>query len=329
MVRWTACLTVGAWFLGMTTVSVEGQTTPPAQTAQNPPAAADSKTYTLSTKLEKGQTYRFQTQQSLTMKFKVDKTSYGFNSGMDATLRYKVQEVKSDGNATLTVLFDGGKLISVDNQVKMQEKERDDYPRTAMIDRSNRVLSVLDKGRANRKEGQLEFFSDVNLMVPLHFLPMPGHALKVGDTWKTSDPLPNAKKEKRETDKPEVGNADDKNLIRSELTFLGTDKIGNRETLKVKHIVTIPIEAFTDKEGKAVPDSKRAEGRLVGQLAYGQFVQLDPLTGQILRTEGQIQGEIKFEGVLAKLMPSDTMTIEGEFLTLRLEEGAKDAPANK
>lgn len=304
---------------------------PAAQDAPQEPEtpATENRAFTLAPQLARGQVYRYQTRQSITMQFRVDKTAYGFNSGLDVTLRYRVQEVRPDGAVILATLFDGGQLIDVQSQVRVQEKERDNYPRATTLDKFLRVLSVQDRGRTRRKDGQMDWFSDVNLLVPLHFLPLPDKPVRAGDSWNVADPVPAAggeKRQERESGKRPGEGSD----ARATLTLLGTDRLGNQETLKIKHLLTIPIEAWTDREGRAITDPKKAEGKLFGQLSYGQIAHVEPQTGLILRSEGQIQGNIRFEGVLAKMMPSEVMTIEGEFLTVRLEEAKeKDAPAGK
>lgn len=288
---------------------------------------ADARTYTLTPRFEKGTVYRYQTQQSLDMKFKTGETTVGFSSGIDATLRYKVRDVKGDGVATLTALYDGGKLMDVSNDVKIQPKEPDDYPRTATLDRLGKLLSLRDTGKSGRKDGQLnDLFGDTNMLVPLHFLPMPERGVKVGGTWTATLPLLNAKEDKKNTEKADSAAAEDKNAMRATLTLLGTDKIGNQETLKVKHVLTVPFEAGTDAEGKPVADTKRAAGKVTAQLIYTQVAHVMPETGQVLRAEGQIVGEVKFEGALIKLVPSDTMKITGELITVHLTDAA--APKN-
>ena len=140
-------------------------------------------------------------------------------------------------------------------------------------------------------------------------------------------PLPGAKAdEKKSEEKTESGIADNTKAVRSTLTLLGTDKFGNQDTLKIRHSLTIPFEAYTDALGKSVSDPKRADGKLHAVMTYTQIAHVAPDTGQILRSEGKIEGGIKFEGTLAKQVPSDTMLIGGEFLTVRLGDQAAPAP---
>lgn len=297
--------------------------------AQEEAKPADAATYQITPRFIKGQTLRYQTQQSLTMKFQSGNTAVGVNSGVDAIVRYKVQETRGDGTTGLSVHFDGGKLMDVESQVQLLPKEPDNYPRTVTLNKVGKLLALKDTGKSGRKDGQLEgFFSDVNLLVQLQFLPMPERAVKVGDTWSVTSPLPDAKPdEKKNDEKAESGIADNTRAVRATLTLLGTDKIGNQETLKIKHSLTIPFEAYTDITGKPVSDPNRADGKLQAVLTYIQVAHVAPDTGQILRSEGKIEGGIKFEGALAKQVPSDTMIIGGEFLTVRLGEEA--APARK
>jgi hypothetical protein len=300
--------------------------------AQNPAAPTDSRTFQMTPRFTKGQAFRYQTQQSLTMKFKQGETTRGFTAGVDTTLRYKVQETR-DSTTGLSALFDGGKLVKVDGDVQLIPKEQDNYPRVMSLDKLGKMLSLKDSGKSARKDTQLDaFFSDVNLLVQLHFLPMPDHAVKIGDSWSATSPLPGAKPgdrkdaEKKDGDKPEGVNLDDKNSVKATLTLLGTDKIGNQETLKVKHSLIIPYEALTDAEGKPVTDPKRAAGKIQTMLIYIQVAHITPDTGLVLRSEGHIEGGIKFEGAMAKLMKeqalTDTMLIGGEFLTMRLSDEA-------
>ena len=98
------------------------------------------------------------------------------------------------------------------------------------------------------------------------------------------------------------------------------ETLKGQEFLRVKHVLTLPFEAYTDAQGKMLPDKKRSGNKVTSQMTYTQIAYLVPTSGLLIRAEGKVEGQIKFEGAVAKLLPADTMVFEGEFITERLKD---------
>jgi hypothetical protein len=254
------------------------------------------------------------------------KTDLSLALAMDTTLRYRVKEAKPDGTV-LSVVVEGGKLLDAAAQAQALPREPDDYPRTATLDRLGRLIALKDSGKAGQNSGSLDaLMQQANWLVALHFLPLPEKPVRVGDTWSARYPLPNAK---LASAPPPDGGADDPNAMRATLTLLGTEKVGDLETLKIKQVLTLPFEAMVDATGRATRDAGKATGRVHVRLTFTQTVNALPADGEMVRSQGDIDGSIKFEGSVAKQVPSDTMTIGGRLLAARLPDEAASTPKGR
>ena len=295
-------------------------------------AAADNRLFTFKSGFEKGQSLRYHTQQSLILKFpgSKDQGALGLTSGINATLRYLVREAKQGGEASVAYLFDEGRLMDAENAIKILPKEADDTPRVATMNGLFHVLKMKDeskpKTKANKDTLPDMSGADAGLFLQLHCVPLPEKAVKVGDSWSVNYPRVNAK-DKGDSDKsnkPSDKKPDDKTKEPDEpkgtVTLIGVEKFDGQEYLKVRHIQTLPFEAYTDAKGAMVADKKQSKGLVVSQMTYTQIAYLFPTSGLLLRAEGKVEGLVKFEGAVATLAPSDTMVFEGEFITGRMKD---------
>lgn len=291
-----------------------------ARAQQAPPA--DTRAFTLTPHYTKGQTLRYDTQSNWTMRFKSDDKTGGsivLSSVMDLLTRYKVRETKSDGSAVLAVLSDGGKLLDASNTAQKLTVDPENYGRTATLDRQNRLLSLKDPAKTGKGSSLDGLFSQSNLFVPLHLLPLPDKPVKTGDTWAARYPLPNAKPDTNKTPTGKPDDANDMTAIRVTMTLLGTEMLEGQETLKLKQELAFPYELGVDAAGKQTEPGK-GTGRILILVTFTQTVNLAPTDGQMLRSQGDIGGWLKFEGSIAKQVPGDTMTITGKIASVRLPE---------
>ncbi|GEM_PF-6049362 len=289
---------------------------------------ADNRLFTFKSGFEKGQSLRYHTQQSLILKFPGSKEqgALGLTSGINATLRYLVREAKPGGETLVAYLFEEGRLMDAENAIKILPKEADDTPRVATMDSLLHILKMKDESKPKTKDALPDISgNDVGLFLQLHFVPLPEKAVKVGDSWSVNYPRVNAKdasstSEKKSGDKKPDDKAKQPDEPKGTVTLLGVEKFDGQEYLKVRHTLTLPFEAYTDSKGAMVTEKKRSSGRVVSQMTYTQIAYLFPTSGFLLRAEGKVEGQIKFEGAVAKLVPSDTMVFEGEFITGRMKD---------
>ncbi len=305
--------------------------TPTAAPGTTPAGTADNRSFTPTPHFVKGQVSRYQTQTTMALRFKTADSAKGdlnLTTAMDSVLRYKAQDTKADGDTVFSVIVESGKVLDVAGDSQEMAKEPETYPRTVTLDKSDRLLRMRDEGkRKTDAANPLETLSNQSsLLVPLHFIALPNHAVKIGDTWTARYPGPNAKldgdKNGGEKDAP------DPNAMRGEMTLLGVEKTGDQETLKIKQVLTVPFEVKVDAMGRSVTDAKNAAGRMLGQIVFTQIVSALPQDGQVLRSEGAIEGKVTFEGTAAKTLPSDTLLIGGKIVAARLPEtDVKPIPA--
>ncbi|HZO88709.1 MAG TPA: hypothetical protein VFB38_10260 [Chthonomonadaceae bacterium] len=305
------------------------------QTAPSPQSpAADNRTFTLASHFEKGQISRYQTQGAMTLSFNQNPEGGGLNSGLttgfDITFRYKVLETQPNGSTLLSIISEGGKQMNPPDPPISLPKEPDNYPRTATLDRQDKVLELKDPPRA-AAGGALEglFGQQSNILIQLHFLPLPEKPIKVGDTWSVRYSRAGARQEQAHNASTSE-NADAPGTVQERLTLLGTEKVGDQETLKIKQEITLPFEGLMDAEGKPTTDAKKAAGHVTAHIEFTQMVNALPTDGQVLRSQGDIGGWVKFEGEVAKQLPNDTVHLGGKLSAVRLpDKGPVAAPPGK
>ena len=290
---------------------------------------ADNRLFTFKSGFEKGQSLRYHTQQSMILKFpgSKDQGALGLTSGINATLRYLVRDAKPGGEASVAYLFDEGRLMDAENAIKVLSKEADDTPRVATMSSLFHILKMKDESKPKTKDDKNALpdmsGNDAGLFLQIHFIPLPEKAVKVGDSWSVNYPRVNAKDDsnpEKLSDKKPDGKAKEPNEPKGVVTLLGVEKFDGQEFIKVKHTLTLPFEAYTDARGAMVAEKKQSKGRVVSQMTYTQIAYLFATSGLLLRAEGKVEGQIKFEGAVATLVPSDTMVFEGEFITGRMKD---------
>jgi hypothetical protein len=304
--------------------AASGQQEPPPTTAN------DSRTFALASRFAKETVLRYQTQGNLTMRFQGAKNAEEglIPSALDVTYRYKARELRPDGAVVMTMLSTGGTVLDASNSVLAIPKDPENLNRVATLDRNQKLLELKDPARSTPQGSPTDgLLSQSNLLIQLHFLPLPDKPVRVGDRWTVRYPLPGAKDEKRAAESAESGRGgkaeeEDLSAARVEMTLLGVEKIGDIETLKVRQKLSIPDERPVDAQGRGTTKEK-AKGRIRVLLTFDQTANLLPQEGLLIRSVGQVGGWVRFEGAIARLVPGD-MTIEGRIaVVLRPDEDTK------
>lgn len=302
----------------------------PASARQNPAPAPDaaSRTFTVSLKLTRGETVRYQTLTRMTLAFAggdSSGSSYSAATGLESTLRYRVLETRKDGTFVVSVLSEGGKMIDATSETRPLPRDPDSLHRTAVLDRQSRLLNLQDPSRQHDKAGAYDaLFSQTNLLVPLHCIPLPEGAVRIGTRWTVKYPTQSGKPGSLTAapgaGKPVPGQTDDSTAMTATLTLLGIEKVGENEMLKIRQELTVPYETGIDSEGQPTGDSRKITGHVVMRMTLQQTAIVRPDDGQLLRSEGEIAGTIRFDGPFAKQLPGATMRLGGKLSVARLAE---------
>ncbi len=307
-----------------------GQNAP--QGAQNAPQPApaplitEGVTFAPVAAFDKGQSLRYATQQSMTLRIPGQNgavSSFTASISMALTLRYKVRDTKPDGAAQVGVTSEGGRMLDASSAFHDIPKEADNAARLLTLDRQSHITSFKDQTAKSKNGGLDALFTQSNLLVPLHILPLPDKPVHVGESWTARYASPG--KNLGVADASTEGNGENDD-VRATLTLLGIEKIGDVNTIKIKQVLTVPYIAYTDAQGRPV-GARGAQGRMTMQLTFTQLINALPQTGLLVRSEGAIAGTIKFEGALLKQLPGDTMTIGGKLVAIRADDTAPDPAA--
>ena len=301
---------------------------PSAQNAQNAPAPAplvtEGVTFAPTAAFDKGQTKRYATQSSMTLRIPGPNggaSSFSSSMSMSLVLRYKVRETKPEGTTQVTVTSEGGRMLDAGSAFHDIPGEAESAARLLTLDRQSHITAFKDQTAKSKAGGLDALFTQSNLLVPLHILPLPEKSVRVGESWTARYASP-GKALNGETS----GEAED---VSATLTLLGSQRIGDVNTIKIKQVLTVPYVAYTDAQGKP-SGAHGAQGRMAMQMTFTQLLNALPESGLLVRSEGMITGTIKFGGALLRQLPGDTMTISGQLVAVRVEDNAPEtAPASK
>lgn len=327
--------------------------------AQQTPDAAkptDTRTFTLTPQFSVGQISHYKTHTVLTANLKTKgEVSYGQAASMDLTLRYKVLEIKPDGSVRLSVLSEGGITGSAGEDIKSARqlpRDPDNYNRILTLDRRSAVVAIQDgDATAQTTTGSVSgLFTGASMLIPFHFLALPDHPIKAGDSWTARYPLPNmsssahaAKRDNQtilanmkllDTEMVEkhvdgfllIDPANPKPLAEKQ-DALKTEKVEKQETLKIEQVFTIPYESDVDDQLQATADAKNAAGHVSGHFTFALTVHVLPTNGQVVLSQGTVSGAMKFTGSIIKKMPGDTLTFSGIMAVNYVPENANPTPS--
>lgn len=293
------------------------------------PVVTEGVTFAPTVVLEKGAAKRYATQSSMTLRFPGQNggvSSFASTISMSLTLRYKARDVKPDGTAQIAVTSEGGRMLDANSAFHDIPKDFENTARLLTLDRQSHIVAFKDPTAKNKGGSGLDaLLSQSNLLIPLHILPLPDKTVRVGESWTARYASP-GKILSAETKTETNGEGED---ISATLTLLGSEKIGDVNTIRIKQVLNVPYVAYTDAQGKPT-NAKGAQGRMAMQLTFTQVLNALPESGLLVRSEGVITGTVKFEGALLKQLPGDTMTIGGQLVAIRVDDTAPEpAPTQK
>ena len=235
------------------------QTPSVAQTTQT-----TDRTWSLAPRWTSGQVTRYQTQTSFDLTFHTDdkeKLETTFQFGTDATLRYIVKKIESDGGLQVSVTSDGGKITDISGDTRDVPKEPANYPRLVTLNRWGTLRKLEDEGKNGKAANPLESVFDLtNLLVQLHFLSFPETPVKIGDIWTAKYPLPTiGKSEKGKGAKP-----DEKEKPEPEIILLNTHTGYGDSIMRFLERSNLPPKTFvgisTDLKDQELEKISREKG---------------------------------------------------------------------
>lgn len=266
---------------------------------------------------EKGQQLRYAAQLILVLRIPgrtADRSDFVFSPTMDTVLRYGVRESKPGSQSILSVLSEGGRFANPQGGFDRLAREPESASRTLTLDALSRLIAFKEPPGKKANSSLDSLFNDANLIIPLQILPLPDKPIRVGESWIAQYAVPG----KSGGNEGEQGT---NTSVKATLTLLGTEKLGDVPTTKLKQVLTVPFTSYTDGQGK--PTSTRgAKGKMQMTLTFTQIVNALPETGLLVRSEGTVKGEIRFEGALLAQLPGNLMTISGNLIVLRVDDTA-------
>ena len=236
---------------------------------------------------------------------------------------------------------------------KNWKKNRATAARVLNLDRQSRIVAFNDPSERLTSGGLDALLNQLNLLIPLHILPLPNKTIHVGENWTALYATPGnpgsgdkSKKENRKgvterKDSPEEAPEDlqeetsgqdkqDKKearrTIKATFTLLGIEKIGGVDTIKIKQVLAIPSVTYTDSRGKPT-EARNAKGRMNAMLIFTQMVNVLPQNGLMVRSVGNLAGKVSFEGALAGKVFGNAITLSGKMVVVRLEDEPPAQPS--
>jgi hypothetical protein len=300
-----------------------------AQQAAPPPEAplvTEGVTFAPVMQFDKGQTRRYGAQSSMTLRFSGQNgaaSNFVSTTTMGLALRYKVRDTKPDGTSLLSVISEGGRILDATGAFQNVAREPENTARLLTLDRQSRIIAFKDQTARKANGGLDALFSQSNLLVPLQILPLPDKPVRVGESWSATYATPG-----KAAPSGNAGTDGIESDVKATLTLLGSQKIADVATMKIKQVLTVPYVAYTDAQGKLV-DARNAKGRMNMLLTFTQVLNALPENGLLVRSEGTVSGTITFEGALLNQVPGSTMTISGKMIAVRLEDTPPPEPAAK
>ena len=236
------------------------RTAPPPEA----PLITEGVTFAPVSQFDKGQTRRYGAQSSMTLRFAGQNgapSNFVSTTTMGIALRYKVRDTKPDGTVTLNVISEGGRLLDATGAFQNVAREPENVARTLTLDRQSHIIAFKDQTSRKGNASPDALFSQSNLLVPLQILPLPDKPVRVGETWSATYATPG----NGVNGGAEGGDSD----VKATLTLLGSQKIADVATMRIKQVMTVPYIAYTDTQGKLV-DARNAKGRMNMQLTFTQ-----------------------------------------------------------
>ncbi|MCS6950482.1 MAG: hypothetical protein RMM06_05595 [Armatimonadota bacterium] len=206
---------------------------------------------------------------------KMGENSMPLNMQMVMTYREKVAGIK-DGKATVHTTIESTKMYMNGQEfASPMVPDMSNMVITTIIDERNKVHEVkgLEKMTMGAPGlGGMNFGAGFN--TPAMF---PEDEVKVGDTWETEVPIPNAGDFK----------------VTAKQTFIGLEKVGGVDAARIKTEVEIPYDKLMSAMAGQMPAGTPA---MTGTMRLVSFTLYDLATGNILKVDGDAVMSLQIAG---------------------------------
>ncbi len=201
--------------------------------------------------------------------------SMPLNMQMVMTYREKVAGIK-DGKATVHTTFEGVKMYMNGQEfASPMAPDMSNMVVTTVIDDRNKVHEIkgLEKVAMGAPGmGNMNFGAGLN--TPAMF---PEGEIKVGDTWETELPIPNASDLK----------------LTAKQTFVSVEKVGGIDAARIKTELEIPFEklmaAMAGQSPAGIPP-------MTGTMKMVSYTYFDLATGNVLKMDGDMVMTVQMQG---------------------------------
>ena len=266
--------------------------------------ADGGRSYALKLVYHQGDMTNYAVNTTMKMRMKAEKQGMNVPENSDFSMamvsRSLVTAVRSDGKYRIRSTIISGTVRAMGMEMPV--------PKTAAT-----TMVVDQRGRASSIQGPAMSGADLMQMMNVGNLPslgvlLPDRPVRTGDTWSESLPAPMGK-----------------GKMRYDCALLGEERVGGVETVKVKQVVTMPVEIHIDGKGAPTTDPD-APLTMTGQVVIGQTFNLRPATGWVEKGVGALRMSITLhaQGKQAESSPfGRSMAIDGNgTVAMRLRPSA-------
>jgi len=248
----------------------------PALAQEEPPPPPVEKTYTLQMKPSIGDLLRYRMQMDMKMDLKSEKGELPIptpvEGGMSGTMRLKTVGIKPDGAAVVVVEIREGALTAMGNTIPFPEMP----PVTLEMDRLGKVLKVRDAGKI---PGGTMFSQWMNFsQMPIQGVVLPDRPVRIGDSWETEIPFPISDQK-----------------VRVVTTLIGLETVGGQETLKIKQVMTVPVDMKLDQTGQPTKDTSRTMTTMTGEVSINSIANVLERNARLVKLVGDADARLAVE----------------------------------
>lgn len=267
-------------------------------------SADAGRSYVLKLVYRQGDMTAYAVNTSMKMRMTAEKQGTNLPDNSDFSMamvsRSLVTGVRSDGKYRVRSTIVSGTVRAMGMEMPVPKT----LPTTMVVDQ---------RGRASSVQGPAMTGADLTQMMNMGNLPslgvlLPDHPVRAGDTWSENLPAPMGKGQ-----------------MRYDCALLGEERVGGVETVKVKQVVTMPIEMHINEKGAPTTDPD-APLTMTGEVVINQAFNLRPTTGWVEKGIGSLRLSIslRVQGKQAESSPfGKSLSIDGNgTVAMRLRPSA-------
>ena len=286
-----------------------------AQEAPPTPPVDPNKTYSPVAKYSLGDLLKYNMNMKMNMGMTAEKADTPLPKKMEmevsAVAKMKTVKVGADGSAVVMILTESS-TVTVNGSKAAA-------PAAPPMKMEINKLGVAKMSGLEKVQGAEMFSKMFNLdSLPSMGAVFPDHPVKVSESWETFMPNPFGGEEK----------------LKIVSTLLGTEKIGGRETLKIKMVINMPMKIAMGANSQPTKDVSTAIMVMTGSINGNSIMNVIEETGRLVKSISSMKGDMNMEmkGDAAKQSPFGTninMKLDGVTTLALFSEGKVPATPAK